>query len=370
MNSAHLAIDAAEIRLLHRRVALDLIRRAFHEHPALLQHGHALRQLEKRIDVVVDHDHGAALADRLEELDRLDPLPGTHACERLVQEQEARRGGEREPDLEAPLLAVGELGHRRVAPRAEVDELERLPDPLVESLDPAQAPQQVEAELAAQRRERRDGQVLAHRQAVEELVHLVALGEAELAHIGDAHAGDVAAPEHDLPRGRRHLAGEHPEERRLAGAVGSDDAAALPGAHREVDRFVRRHAAVVLGQADRLEHGSGKAVRQLVRRHRSRAYCFPEGLGALSTAPVSMDQAIEVAQAADDALAQEADEDHEYQAEDELPGGAQVQRRLEEVLQEEPNPGTDQRPEERAAAADDALAQEADEDHEYQAEDE
>ena len=51
--------------------------------------------------------------------------------------------------------------------------------------------QQIEAELAAPFGERGDGQVLAHRQPGEQLVDLIALGQAELAHVGDVHAGDV-----------------------------------------------------------------------------------------------------------------------------------------------------------------------------------
>ena len=60
--------------------------------------------------------------------------------------------------------------------------------------------EQVELELAAQLRQRRDGQVLADGQTVEQLVDLVALGQAELADVGDGHAGDVAALEQDLAR--------------------------------------------------------------------------------------------------------------------------------------------------------------------------
>ena len=107
-------MHAAEIGFLHRGVALDLLRRALDQHAAFLQHGDALDQLEQRIHVVIDDDHGAAPADRLEQLDRLDALARAHAGERLVEQQQARRGRERKPDLQPPLLAIGELRHRRV----------------------------------------------------------------------------------------------------------------------------------------------------------------------------------------------------------------------------------------------------------------
>ena len=38
-----------------------------------------------------------------------------------------------------------------------------------------------------------------HRQTSEQLIDLIALGQPELAHIGDAHAGDIVAVEQDLP---------------------------------------------------------------------------------------------------------------------------------------------------------------------------
>ena len=88
-------------------------------------------------------------------------------------------------------------------------------------------PQQVEAERAAPLRQRGNDDVLAHRQAGEELVDLIALGQAKLAHLRDVHAGDVATIEQDAAGGRLHLAGQHLEEGALAGAVGADDAAQL-----------------------------------------------------------------------------------------------------------------------------------------------
>ncbi len=215
---------------------------------------------------MVDDDHGAAARDRLEQAHGLHALARAHAGERLVEQQQAGRAGEREADLQAALLAVGELRDRRVAALREVHEFQRGLDLLVEPAHRAQAAQQVEAEFAAQCGERGDGHVLAHRQAVEQLVDLVALGEAELAHVGHALAGDVLAAKADAPGAGRHFAGEHLEERGLARAVRADDAAHLARVHAEVHALVRHHAAVVLGEAARLQDRPAEAVRQLVRR--------------------------------------------------------------------------------------------------------
>ena len=82
-------MHAAEIGFLHDRVALDLFWRALDQHAAFLQHRDPLRQFEQRIHVMIDDDHGAALADRFEQLDRFDPLARAHAGERLVEQQQA-----------------------------------------------------------------------------------------------------------------------------------------------------------------------------------------------------------------------------------------------------------------------------------------
>ena len=54
-------------------------------------------------------------------------------------------------------------------------------------------------------------------------------------------------------------------------------------------------------------------------------------------------------------MTQEADQQHEHDAENELPCGAEMQRRLEKVAQIKPDRGADQRTEQRAGAADRGL---------------
>jgi hypothetical protein len=146
------------------------------------------------------------------------PASGSSSSNRLGEVASAR------PDLEPPLLAVGKVRHRGVGARLEIDQRQRVLDLRVEAGNALQRLEQIEPELAAQLRQRRDGQVLAHGQAVEQLVDLVALGQPELADVGHGLAGDVL-PSNRSARGRRHLAGQHLEEGGLAGAVRADDAA-------------------------------------------------------------------------------------------------------------------------------------------------
>src|SRR6185312_13277706 len=101
--------------------------------------------------------------------------------------------GERQADLQSPLLAIGEFGNGNAGAPVEADQRQRALDLSSKSGHAVDAPEQVEGEAAAPLGERGDGDVLAHGLPQEELVHLVALGEAELADLGDVEAGDVAA---------------------------------------------------------------------------------------------------------------------------------------------------------------------------------
>ena len=227
--------------------------------------------------------------------------------------------------------------------------------------------------MSAQLRQRGDDDVLAHGEPAEQLVDLVALGQAELAHVGDVHAGDVAPLEHDAAGGRRDLAGQHLEEGRLAGAVGPDDAAQLALVDGEIDVAVGDEAAIALGQAGCAQDRSGTVAARrrgepapgrgadCLAISASAAFCSASAVrpdGASSTRRLGVlagEIAVEVDKPADDAAAQEADQQHEDDAEHELPCRAEAERRLQEVLQKQPDGGADQRSEQRAAAADRGL---------------
>ena len=125
-------------------------------------------------------------------------------------------------------------------------------------------------------------------------------------------------------------------------------------------------AAVALGQPARLQDRARWSSpsrrcarhrrRSVARRHlRSRVGERRRFSRLVRPACASVTSSIQVRDAADDAAAQEADQQHEDDAEHQLPRRAEIQRRLQEVLQEQPDGGADQRPEQRAAAADRGL---------------
>ncbi len=92
----------------------------------------------------------------------------------------------------------------------------------------------------------------------------------------------------------------------------------------------------------RLSRGDDAWLSHRLRR----AGTFPETAG---------NPAVEVFETTDDAAAQEADQQHEDDAKHQFPRRAEPERRLQEVLQEQPDRRADQRAEQRAPAADRGL---------------
>ena len=80
-----------------------------------MQHRHALDDAQRNVHVVLDDDEADVLRHRREDLDQLGPLRGRQAGGRLVEQDEARRAGQRQRDLELALLAVAQLADQAIA---------------------------------------------------------------------------------------------------------------------------------------------------------------------------------------------------------------------------------------------------------------
>ena len=80
-----------------------------------MHHRHALDDAQRDVHVVLDDDEADVAGQGRQDLDQFAPLGRREAGRRLVEQDEARRAGERERDLELALLAVGELGDLAVA---------------------------------------------------------------------------------------------------------------------------------------------------------------------------------------------------------------------------------------------------------------
>src|SRR2546421_1135439 len=92
-------VTGAEVRLDHLLVALHVVRRAFGDLLAVVEHRHAVAQAHHQLHVVLDEQDGAAvLADAVDELTQHDLLGGVHAGGRLVECDERGVGGQRAGD--------------------------------------------------------------------------------------------------------------------------------------------------------------------------------------------------------------------------------------------------------------------------------
>src|SRR5438132_3114537 len=98
-----------EIHLTHARIAADLVGRAFDQDAPADHHDDAAGEAEHHVHVVLDEEHGELVREIRDHGEELGAFALWHARGRLIQQQHARAGGERERDLEQALLPVGEL---------------------------------------------------------------------------------------------------------------------------------------------------------------------------------------------------------------------------------------------------------------------
>jgi hypothetical protein len=195
---------------------------------------------------VLDEQHRdpALGAQGLHQLAQLLGLLRVHPRGRLVEQQQLRIGGQRPRDLQAPLVAVGEV-HGQLVVLAQADEAQQLTRAVVGRLLLAAVERRVQhhaGEPRTQPRVHADLHVLDRRHRPEQLDVLERARNAGLGHEVRPLGGDVAPEELDAPRGGLVEPGHAVEERRLARAVRADERDdALPGdGERDV---VDRHKA-------------------------------------------------------------------------------------------------------------------------------
>ena len=171
--------------------------------------------------------HTIAMPRRLQLEDRADQFlrlgVGQPAAD-LVEQQQRRPGRQRAGELEALAVEQPERLGGPVGDRDHAAQLERS-DGAVIGL--------VAAEVGAVCGG--DEHVLERRHAAERFWHLMRAHQSEPAALCRRTRRHVGAVEFDLARIRLKRAGEHAEQRRLAGAVGADDADRLVLAHRQAD---------------------------------------------------------------------------------------------------------------------------------------
>ncbi len=235
-----------------------------------MQHRDAIRQRQHAIDVVLDQQHGMRRGELADQ--RADHLAigFRQTREGFVQQQQLRVSGQRDGDLQQPLLAVRQIGagfgrailqpdRGQQRPGAGVDRLERV----------GIAPQAVLVRAAGLHR---DAHVLERRQVAEHAEDLERTAEPEADATVHRQMRDVVAIEHDPTGIRAEQSGQHVEQRGFAGAVRADQAVQPVGMHIELD--IRRHdqrAESLVQTAHRQDRLVRRACRVARRRGTARS---------------------------------------------------------------------------------------------------
>src|SRR5207249_8821680 len=244
-----------------RELALGAVRRsAAAGDPSAPDHGDAIRDLEDLVELVADEDDARALRAKLpEHAEDLARLLRREDGGRLVEDEDPRVAVDRLEDLNALLLADGELIDAGRGLDIEPQLLREQPDPLRrlgEVEDLADANDLLSENDVLGDREDRDQH--------EVLVHHADPACDRVGGVADRHGPAVDA---DLAFVRRDEAVEDVHERRLARAVLAEQRVDLAFAEVEVDRVVReRPGREALRDAPHLQDGRYVAHGLLMRR--------------------------------------------------------------------------------------------------------
>ena len=200
--------------------------------------------------VVGHHDHGLAelLDGGPEEAEQLGAGPGVEGAGGLVREHDLRTAGECASRGDALLLPAGQLRRTVREPLGE-------PDRLDDRLDPERV-RLATGDLDRQHDVLRRGQRRQQVERLEDEADLVAAQQGERLVL---QRRDLGVADVDLPGGRPVEAGQHVQQRRLAGAGRAHDRGELTGGEADADVVQRVHGvvAVAVGLADVRRPGGG-----------------------------------------------------------------------------------------------------------------
>src|SRR5215208_5524249 len=250
----------AEIEPAHVLVGDDLVWASLGQHLAGVDDVGAVGERQRLADVVVGDQHAdAAAGETADEV--LDVADGDRvdAGEGLVEEHEGRLAGQRPGDLAAPALAARERDRRRLAQPRDVELLE----------------QGIELSLALLAVGLGDlehaADVVLDVEAAEDRGLLGQVADAEPRAPVHRQRRDVVAVEADDALVRRDEAGDHVEDRRLAGAVRAKQPDRLAVAHVQAGVLHDGAAAIALLEAAHRKHAGAPQARRRGGPRRGRA---------------------------------------------------------------------------------------------------
>src|SRR6478735_5762717 len=193
------------------RIAHDVGGRALDQYLAEIEHDGAVDQRHHDFHDVFDHQDGdAGIAHLAHQFDAGFGFDRRQPREHLVQQQQFRFGGQRAGDFEPALFGRHQIAGEHVGARAKTAELQNLVG--------------LAAGIAHHggTHQRTDDDVIDDGHGLEAFHDLESTADPALAALRRRQRRDVHTVEDDRALGRRQHARDQVEQRRLAGAVGTD----------------------------------------------------------------------------------------------------------------------------------------------------
>ena len=215
---------------MHGRIAPHFGRRALGDLAAEIQHMNAVGNIHHDPHLVLDHQHGDAelVADIEHEARDVLGLLLVHARDHFVEQQQFRLAGQRPRQFDALLLAVGQRADDGVADVLDLEEFDDVLDPLprLDLLAAGAAEENHGIEhVGAQMGVPAGQDVLDHGAVLEQREVLKGAPDADCREPRRRDGREIGAVEQDAAAAWPQHAGDHVEQRGLAGAVRADHAA-------------------------------------------------------------------------------------------------------------------------------------------------
>src|SRR5262249_6318731 len=269
----------AQVGFDHGGVALDARGRAQRDQLAEVQHGDPVAEIHDEWHVMLDQEdrEAEARANGANQLAEFPLFAAVHAGRGLVEQQQLGLERQRARDLQAALVPIGEIARALVGTVGKTDQLQQCfgPASRLTLLRPWRGqPDHAAHEAARRPHVTRDHHVLKGRELAEQANVLKRARDAEGGDAVRRQACDVAALVAQAAGRGRGEAGDEVEQRRLAGAVGPDQAEELAAGHGEGHPAHRDDAAEAARQGLHRQH-LGRPRRAVARWRGRRAHALP-----------------------------------------------------------------------------------------------
>src|SRR5437867_7704884 len=247
-----------EVGVEDRRVLPDLLGRAVGDLAPVVEDHHAVGDVHDHAHVVLDErDRRVELrVDVEDEAAHVLLLLDVHAGHRLVEQEELGLGGEGAPELHPLLQPVGQPAGRRLADRLDLQKVDDPLDerPVLEFLTASRTPvERLQQKAPPRLEEPSRHEVVEHAHPLEQGHVLEGARDAEDGNVGGPEVRPVSAVEDDPSLVRVVEPADHVEQRRLAGAVRTDDGEDLAAADLDAHLAQRDERAEADADAPHLE---------------------------------------------------------------------------------------------------------------------